>query len=98
MVRRMASDNHKIRSEEHVKEEFRVCTADHQHQRMDRNKDAEHFVDILTTFINDVNTSGDILGEQTTERENARREMSESLLNYSFRGTTLSYEELIIAI
>ena len=38
-----------------------------------------------------------MLGEQTTERENARREMSESLLNYSFRGTTLSYEELIIA-
>ena len=24
--------------------------------------------------------------------------MSESLLNYSFRGTTLSYEELIITI
>ena len=38
----------------------------------DRNKDAEHFVDILTTFINDVNKSDDMLGKPTTERERER--------------------------
>ena len=41
-----------------------------------------------------------MLGKLTTkERTLAVKKLtSESLLDYSFRGTTLSYEELIIAI
>ena len=60
----------------------------------------EHFVDILTTFINDVNKSHHIFGKPTNEESTLadNKLMCESLLNYGFRGTTLSYEELIIAI
>ena len=41
-----------------------------------------------------------MLGKLTTEERTlaVKKLMSESLLNYTFRGTTLSYEELIIAI
>ena len=41
-----------------------------------------------------------MLGKLTTEERTLTvgKLMSESLLNYSFFGTTLSYEELIIAI
>ena len=40
-----------------------------------------------------------MLGKLTTEERTlaVKKLMSESLLNYSFRSTTLSYEELIIA-
>ena len=66
----------------------------------DRGKDVEHFVDILTTFINDVNKSHHLFGKPTNEERTLafNRLMCESLLNYGFRGTTPSYEELILAI
>ena len=81
----MASDSHKIRSEEHVKQEL-VSSANWIELKMRKT-----FL-ILTTFINDVNKSDNIFGKLTNEERTLahKKLMSESLLNYSFHGTALS--------
>ena len=66
----------------------------------DRAKDVEQLDDILGNFINETNKyegrSGKIRVEEKTLA--VKRLMSESLLNYRFRCTTLPYEELHIAL
>ena len=66
----------------------------------DRAKDVEHLDDILRTCINDVNKFENRIGKMRDEGETlaVKKLMLDSLLNCKFHGTTLSYEELIIAI
>ena len=66
----------------------------------DRAKDVEQFVDILRNFINETSKYEGRLGKIRDEEKTPAVEklMPESLRNYRFRGTTLPYEELLIAL
>ena len=66
----------------------------------DRAKDVEQFDDILRNFINETNKYEGRFGKFETKRRfwQSKKLMPESLLNYRFRGTTLPYEELFIAL
>ena len=66
----------------------------------DRAKDVEQFDDILRTFTNEMNKFENRSGKIRDEEKMfaVRKLMPESLLNYRFRGTTVSYNELIIAL
>ena len=65
----------------------------------DRAKHVEHFDDILRTFINDPNKLENRFGTIGDEEEMlaVKKLMPESLLNYRFGGTTMSYSELLVA-
>ena len=62
--------------------------------------DVEQLEDILRTFINDVNKFENRFGKIRDEEKTlaVKKSIPESLVNNRFRGTTLSCEELIIAI
>ena len=66
----------------------------------DRAKDVEQFNDILRTFTNEMNKFESRVGKIRDEEKmiEVKKLMPESLLNYGFRGTTISYGELIIAL
>ena len=66
----------------------------------DRAKDVEQFDDILRTFMNEMNNFESRFGAIRDEEKMlaVTRLMPESLLNYRFRGTTMSYSEIIIAL
>ena len=60
----------------------------------------EQFDDIFRTFINEMNKFESRFGA-TRDQEKmlaVKKLMPESLLNYRFRGTTMSYSEIIIAL
>ena len=61
----------------------------------DRARDVEQFDDILKTFTNEMNKFESRFGKI---RDEEKKLMPESLLNYRFRGTTMSYSELIIVL
>ena len=58
----------------------------------DRAKDVEQFDDILRTFINDTSKFENRFGTIRDEEKMlaVKKLMRESLLNYRFRGTTMS--------
>ena len=66
----------------------------------DRAKDVEQFDDVLRTFTNDVNNLENRFGKNRDEEKMlaVKKLMPESLLNYRFGGTTMSYSELIVAL
>ena len=66
----------------------------------DRAKDVEQFDDILRTFTNEMNKFESRFGKIRDEEKMlaVKKLMPESLLNYRFRGTTMSYSELIVAL
>ena len=66
----------------------------------DRAKDVEQFDDILRTFIKDTNIFENSFGTIREEEKMLAVEKSllESLLNCRFRGTTMSYSELLVAL
>ena len=67
---------------------------------MDRAKDVQQFDDILRTFTNEMNKFENRFGKIRDEEKMlaVKKLMPESLLNYRFRGTTMSYSELIVAL
>ena len=66
----------------------------------DRAKDVEQFDDTLRNFINETNKYEGRFWKIRNEDKTlaVKRLMPESLLNCRFRGTTLAYEELLIAL
>ena len=67
----------------------------------DRAKDVEQFDDILRTFINETSKFENRIGEiRVDETMLAFGKLIDAwgLLNIRFRGTTLNYEELLIAL
>ena len=66
----------------------------------DRAKDVEQFDDILRTFVNEMNKFESRFGAvRDGEKMLAvKKLMPESLLNYRFRGTIMSYSEIINAV
>ena len=64
---------------------------------MDRAKDVEQFDDILRTFINEMNKFESRFGAIRDEEKifAVKKLMPESLLNYRFRGTTISFSEIL---
>ena len=65
----------------------------------DRAKDVEQFDDMLKTFINEMNKFENRFGKIRYEEKMlvVKKLMRESLLNYRFRGMTMSYSELLVA-
>ena len=65
-----------------------------------RAKNVQHFDDILRTFINDTNKFVNSFGIIKNEEKMlaVKKLMLESLLICRFRGTTMSYDELLIAL
>ena len=63
----------------------------------DRAKDVEQFDDILRTFTNEMTKFENRFGKIRDEEKvlAVKKWMPESLLNYRFRRTTMSYSELI---
>ena len=89
----MARDSEEIRSEERVRHKCSIRSADQHIPERDRAKDVEQFDDILRTFINDTNK---FENRFCTVRDDdkmlaVKESMLEILLNYRFRGTTMSY-------
>ena len=66
----------------------------------DRAKDVEQFDDILRTFTNEMNKFEHGIGKIRDEEKMlaVKKLMPESLQNCRFRGTTMSYSELIVAL
>ena len=66
----------------------------------DRAKDVEQFDDILRTFKNEMTKFENRFGKIRDEEKvlAVKKLMPESLLNYRFRGTAMSYDELIVAL
>ena len=66
----------------------------------DRAKDVKQFDDILRTFINEINKFESRFGAIRDEEKMlaVKKLMPESLLHYRFRGTTISYSEIILAL
>ena len=62
-IRSMACNGEEIRSEEHVRQKFSICSVDISNiPKKDRAKDVEQFDDIWRTFINKMNKSESRLG------------------------------------
>ena len=66
----------------------------------DRARDVEQFDDILRTFTNEMNKFESRFGKTRDDQKmlSVKKLMTESLLNYRFRGTTMSYSKLTIAL
>ena len=66
----------------------------------DRAKDVEQFNDILMTFIIDTNKFGNRFGTIRDEEKMlaVKKLMPESLLNFRFKGMTMSYSEFLVAL
>ena len=66
----------------------------------DRAKDVEQFDDVLRNFKNEMTKFENRFGKIRDEEKvlAVKKLMPESLLNYRFRGTAMSYDELIIAL
>ena len=66
----------------------------------DRAKDVEQFDDTLRTFTNELNKFESRFGKIRDEEKMlaVTKFMPESLLNHRFRGTAMSYSELIVAL
>ena len=66
----------------------------------DRAKDVEQFDDILRTFTDEMKRSENRFGKIRDEEKMlpVKKLMPESLLNYKFRRTRMSYSELIVAL
>ena len=66
----------------------------------DRARDVEQFDDILRAFKNEMTKFENRFGRIRDEEKvlAVKKLMPESLLNYRFRGTAMSYDELIIAL
>ena len=60
----------------------------------------EQFDDVLSTFINETNKFENRFGTIRDEEKMlaVKKLMPESLLNCRFRGTTMSYSELLVAL
>ena len=93
----MACNSANVRSEEHVRQKFSVCGII---SETDRAKDVEQFDDILRTFTNEINKFENIFCKIRDEEKMlaVKKLMPESLQNYRFRGTTMSYSELTVAL
>ena len=65
-----------------------------------RAKDVEQLDDILRTSTNEMNKFENRFGKIRDEEKMlaVKKLIPESLLNYRFRGTTMSYSELIVAL
>ena len=63
----------------------------------DRARDMDQFDDICRNFINETNKYEGRFGK-IRDALAVKKLMFESLLNCRFRGTTLPYEELLIAL
>ena len=65
----------------------------------DRVKDVEQIDDILRTFTNEMNKFENRCGKSRYEEKMlaVKKLMPESLLNYTFRRSAMSYSELIVA-
>ena len=66
----------------------------------DRAKDVEQFDDVLRNFKNEMTKFENRFSKIRDEEKvlAVKKLMPESLLNYRFRGTAMSYDELIIAL
>ena len=66
----------------------------------DRAKDVEQFHDVLRAFKNEMTKFENRFGKIRDEEKvlAVKKLMPEILLNYRFRGTAMSYDELIIAL
>ena len=66
----------------------------------DRAKDVEQFDDVLRNFKNEMTKFENRFGKIRDEEKvlAVKQLMPESLLNYRFRGTAMSYVELIVAL
>ena len=66
----------------------------------DRARDVEQFDDTLRTFTNEMNKFESRFGKIRDHEKMfaVKKLMPEDLLNYRFRGTTMSYSELFIAL
>ena len=66
----------------------------------DRAKDVEQFDDILRTFTHVMNKFENRFGKIRDEEKMLafKKLMPEILLNYRFRGTTMSYSEIIVVL
>ena len=66
----------------------------------DRAEDVEQFDDVLSTCINDRNNFENrcCITRDEEKMVAVKKLMLESLLNFRFRGTTMSYDELLIAL
>ena len=93
----MACNSGEIRSEEHVKQKFNVRSADQQHLREGHG---EQFDDISRTFTKEMDKFESTFRKIRDEEKMlaVKKLMPESLLTCRFRGTTMSYGEIIIAL
>ena len=66
----------------------------------DRAKDMDRFGDILRTFIKEVNKFENRFGKirYVEKMLTVKKLIPESLLNFRFRGATMSYSELLVAL
>ena len=66
----------------------------------DRAKDVDQFDDILRTLINETNKFETRFGTIRDEEKllAVKKLMSESMLNFRLRGTTMSCDELLVAL
>ena len=92
----MTCNSAKVRSEEHVRQKFSVCSTDQQHLREGQGKGVEQFDDILRTVTNEMNKFENRFGKIRDEEKMlaVKKLLPGSLLNYRFRGTMMSYNEL----
>ena len=76
------------------------CQQGNDNSEKDRARDVEQYDDTLRTFTNEMNKFESRFGKIKDEEKMlaVKKLMPESLLNYRFRGTTMSYSELIIAL
>ena len=97
----MACNNsEEIRSEQHVRQNSAYAALISNISEKDRARDVEQFDDILRTFTNEMNKFESRFGKIKDEEKMlaVKKLMPESLLNYRFRGTTMSHSEFIIAL
>ena len=85
---------------EHVRQKSAYAALISNISEKDRAKDVEQFDDILRTFTNEMNKFENRFSKIRDEEKMlaVKKLMPECLLNYRFRGTTMSYNELIIAL
>ena len=97
----MARDRKEIRSDRNMSDKISAYAALVSNiSERDISKDVEQFDDILRTFINETNKFENRFGTIRNEEKMlaVKKLMPESLANYRFRGTTISYSELFVAL
>ena len=96
----MAQDRETVRPKKHVRQKFSICSTDEQHIRKGQSKGCAS----LRRHLEDVHQRHKQVQKQirgTVRDEEKMRAvkklMPESLWNYRFRGTTMSYDEHLVA-